>query len=442
MPNKKKILLDGIKKLLALKVPEEEIIANLKDVGIGEKQAKALIDEVRLGKKEELPEEEGSEFEPEEKKIEDSESFGEEGASEEDAQAEALEKNYPEEEKTPEMNKEETVEETENLAEEETQGISKKEIEDNGFEEKEEETMEGSETEAGEPEEEGGEIQEEIEEEEAEVPEEEKEGTGFSEAKEDRAEEKSFSNKKKLAREEKADNADFEKLWEKGILTIVNQRLQEMKGIQGEIESELGKRASEIAKKEIDKVNVLFESQRDLAVETMNAKLGQKTKEIDKMLDAKVLELKEISKSVKGDISKLEKLQQSQKEGLEQINERLAGLDEAKKTLIVEMNSDLIKSKSEIEEFLSSSSKKVQEIEARVNETLELESNIVDSLVKETEAKLASSQSGRENASAKKFEEALDALGIARQGFEQQAREKLLEIDRQLKLLKKQPVQK
>jgi hypothetical protein len=430
MPNKKKILLDGIKKLLALKVPEEEIISNLKDVGISEKQARALIEEVRLGKrpKEEEPEEEsrGKEFESKEEPEEQL-------VSEEDAQAEALEKDYlGEGEKPEDINVRKTIEETEELAEEEAQSIFEKKIENTASEEKNSGVEEESfESEIGEPEEETSETVEE-------EPEEESENIEYEETK-GRSVEGKFSSKNKgnAEKEGKKEDIDFEKLWEKGILTIVNQRLQEMKGIQANIDLEMQKRASEIAKKEIDKVNALFEGQRELTVETVNSKLEQKTRDLGKMLDAKVLELKEISKAVKNDIARLEKLQQAQKDGLKQIDERLGELDETKKTLIAEMNSELIKSKSEVEEFLDSSNKKVQETQAMINETLELESSIVDGLVKDTETKISASKLERENASAKKFEEALDALGIARAGFEQQAAEKIAEIEKQLKVLKK-----
>jgi hypothetical protein len=433
MPNKKKILLDGIKKLLALKVPEEEIISNLKDVGISEKQARALIEEVRLGKR---PKEEEPEEESRGKKFENKEEPEEQLVSEEDAQAEALEKEYlGEEEKPEDINVRKTIEETEELAEEEAQSIFEKKIENTASEEKNSGVEEESfESETGKPEEETSETVEE-------EPEEESENIEYEETKGKIVEGKfSSKNKDNAEKEGKKEDIDFEKLWEKGILTIVNQRLQEMKGIQANIDLEIQKRASEIAKKEIDKVNALFEGQRELTVETVNSKLEQKTRDLGKMLDAKVLELKEISKSVKNDIARLEKLQQAQKDSLKQIDERLGELDETKKTLIAEMNSELIKSKSEIEEFLDSSNKKVQETQAMINETLELESSIVDGLVKDTETKISASKLERENASAKKFEAALDALEIARAGFEQQAAEKIAEIEKQLKLLKKSTV--
>ena len=58
MADKKKILIDGINKLLALKVPDEEIINNLRELNVPEKQARALIAEARALSPENTEEEE------------------------------------------------------------------------------------------------------------------------------------------------------------------------------------------------------------------------------------------------------------------------------------------------------------------------------------------------------------------------------------------------
>ncbi|MDD5148568.1 MAG: hypothetical protein PHH08_03845, partial [Candidatus ainarchaeum sp.] len=301
MAGTKRILLDGIKKLLALKVPDEEIIANLKDVGVGEKQARSLIEEVRRGGSfeeetetaeewEKEPEEDRQEIAQEEEKEPVRE---EEPVSEEDAQAEALATQYgsaEQEEKMPEEHLALDDEEDEKQpAGKEAESISSDEKE--AVEEKREET--------------------------GPVFEEGPEG----ETKAGRDVGKALAKQKKRKHEKGGE--DFGKLWEKGILTLVNQRLQEMKNIQADIGGEIQKRAAEVAKKEVDKVNALFEGQRALTAEAVNSKLEQKTRQLDKMLDAKVLELKEISRAIKGDVARLEKLQQAQKDGLKEIMQKL-----------------------------------------------------------------------------------------------------------------------
>ena len=52
MPDKKSIILESVRKLIALDLSDEEIIKNLRDVGISEKDARAILNEVKGVKKE------------------------------------------------------------------------------------------------------------------------------------------------------------------------------------------------------------------------------------------------------------------------------------------------------------------------------------------------------------------------------------------------------
>jgi hypothetical protein len=81
--NKKKILIESVRKLINLKLPNEEIVSHLQDVGIEEKQARELIKLAKRapGEMEEKLEEEAKE-ETEEKEPRESE--GEEAAGEKD----------------------------------------------------------------------------------------------------------------------------------------------------------------------------------------------------------------------------------------------------------------------------------------------------------------------------------------------------------------------
>src|SRR3989344_2119826 len=301
MADKKKVLQDGIKKLLSLKVPEEEIISNLSEIGISGSYARQLIEEAKTGKETQEAEKEKTEEETEENAAANKDIESEMGFEDEKPDEEIT---RPEEEKTAQ---EEALEET--------------------------------------------------------APKEESEGSKKSEA-------------------------VLAGLWKKGILTTVSQNLAEMKKIRADIESALNKRASAIAKKEVDKVKAFFDAQRTLILESVDSRLEQKTKQLDKMLDDKIRELKEVSKEIKADSAKLEKLRGTQKDGLRQVAETLEGLEEAKNSLVSEMNSELIKSKSAVEEFLEKSQKKLDEIDARINETLQLESSIVEGLVRDADAKI------------------------------------------------------
>ena len=382
MADKKKVLQDGIKKLLSLKVPEEEIISNLSEIGISGSYARQLIEEAKTGKETQEAEKEKTEEETEENAAANKDIESEMGFEDEKPDEEIT---RPEEEKTAQ---EEALEES--APKEETEESEK------SIEEELEET-ETDEKQAGEKEWDvpkpkeifmDNEKQETEEAEELEEKEEEEEPAEKGKNQKAASTEKMLAKLAKKTSGSKKSEAVLAGLWKKGILTTVSQNLAEMKKIRADIESALNKRASAIAKKEVDKVKAFFDAQRTLILESVDSRLEQKTKQLDKMLDDKIRELKEVSKEIKADSAKLEKLRGTQKDGLRQVAETLEGLEEAKNSLVSEMNSELIKSKSAVEEFLEKSQKKLDEIDARINETLQLESSIVEGLVRDADAKI------------------------------------------------------
>ncbi|HLD58639.1 MAG TPA: hypothetical protein VI977_03290 [archaeon] len=382
MADKKKVLQDGIKKLLSLKVPEEEIISNLSEIGISGSYARQLIEEAKTGKETQEAEKEKTEEETEENAAANKDIESEMGFEDEKPDEEIT---RPEEEKTAQ---EEALEES--APKEETEESEK------SIEEELEET-ETDEKQAGEKEWDvpkpkeifmDNEKQETEEAEELEEKEEEEEPAEKGKNQKAASTEKMLAKLAKKTSGSKKSEAVLAGLWKKGILTTVSQNLAEMKKIRADIESALNKRASAIAKKEVDKVKAFFDAQRTLILESVDSRLEQKTKQLDKMLDDKIRELKEVSKEIKADSAKLEKLRGTQKDGLRQVAETLEGLEEAKNSLVSEMNSELMKSKSAVEEFLEKSQKKLDEIDARINETLQLESSIVEGLVRDADAKI------------------------------------------------------
>ena len=382
MADKKKVLQDGIKKLLSLKVPEEEIISNLSEIGISGSYARQLIEEAKTGKETQEAEKEKTEEETEENAAANKDIESEMGFEDEKPDEEIT---RPEEEKTAQ---EEALEES--APKEETEESEK------SIEEELEET-ETDEKQAGEKEWDvpkpkeifmDNEKQETEEAEELEEKEEEEEPAEKGKNQKAASTEKMLAKLAKKTSGSKKSEAVLAGLWKKGILTTVSQNLAEMKKIRADIESALNKRASAIAKKEVDKVKAFFDAQRTLILESVDSRLEQKTKQLDKMLDDKIRELKEVSKEIKADSAKLEKLRGTQKDGLRQVAETLEGLEEAKNSLVSEMNSELMKSKSAVAEFLEKSQKKLDEIDARINETLQLESSIVEGLVRDADAKI------------------------------------------------------
>ncbi len=181
---------------------------------------------------------------------------------------------------------------------------------------------------------------------------------------------------------------DFEELWKKGIVVAVNAKLAEMKKIKGEVDAELETKVDEAVRKELYQFKVLLDSQKDLIVSSNKEALEQKQKEIVFIIDAKIAELKQYNKQIGDNLAIIESTKKQQELAMGQIS---GALDDAKRTkaqLIVELNSEMIKSKSQAQSFLDTASMQLKQMDERVNKTLELEKNIADGMLQQAEQKI------------------------------------------------------
>ncbi len=186
----------------------------------------------------------------------------------------------------------------------------------------------------------------------------------------------------------KSSDSGMEELWKKGIVVAVNSKLNEMKKLKDEIDSLISEKIDSAIKKEINQFKVLLESQKGLIISSNKEALEQKQKEITFIIDSKISEIKKQSDDLNKQIETMENFKKSQDDDLEEISRVLTEAKKTKSQLLVEMNSELIKSKSQAQEFMDKSEKHMQELDSRINKTLELEKNIAEGMLEEVEQKI------------------------------------------------------
>jgi hypothetical protein len=181
---------------------------------------------------------------------------------------------------------------------------------------------------------------------------------------------------------------NFDALWRKGIVVAVNTKLSEMKKLKDEIDDLLAQKVDAAIKKETKQFKVLLDSQKDLIISSNKEALEQKQKEITFIIDSKITELKKQSAGLTEYVEMIEKSKAEQQKALAEIKQTLDGARKTKSQLLVEMNSELIKSKSSAQETMDKAQKKIDELEAKVNKTLEFEKNIAEGMLAEAEQKI------------------------------------------------------
>ncbi|MCX6803665.1 MAG: hypothetical protein NTY48_03785, partial [Candidatus Diapherotrites archaeon] len=183
-------------------------------------------------------------------------------------------------------------------------------------------------------------------------------------------------------------NTEWEELWKKGIVTAVNAKLAEIKIIKESIDSELGQKVDEAVRKELYQFKVLMDSQKDLLISTNKEALEDKQKEIAFIIDSKIAELRQYNKQLGDNLAVIDASKRQQEYALSQIS---LALDEARKTksqLVIEVNSEMIKSKSGAQAFLDSASNQLAQMDERISKTLELEKNIAEGMLVAAEQKI------------------------------------------------------
>jgi len=181
---------------------------------------------------------------------------------------------------------------------------------------------------------------------------------------------------------------DFEELWKKGIVVAVNAKLSEMKRLKSDIDSEIQQKVDESMRKELYQFKVLLDSQKELIISSNREALEQKQKEISFIIDAKIAELKQYNKQLSDTMARLDAEKKQQEISIQQINQALEEAKRTKAQLIVEVNSEMIKTKSQAQEFVDNASRHLDEMDAKINKTLELERNIAEGLVEQAEQKI------------------------------------------------------
>ena len=387
MPSKKEILLESIRKLLALNVPDREIALNLADVGISEEDAMRLVEEAKNPRAAAQPK--GRDMEKIFTSIEKGKAVAEKPAAyaeEPDAREKPKE---PHAEKYGRMQVDEMAEDITNEA---------------GPKDRHEEEKQPPPEQA----------------------------PAYFPPKEKPAEKKISPAARKreqpsMVTERIIETVDLNKLWEKGILAAVNQRLGEMKRLKQQIDGILDEKVDAATKRELDKTRVLFDSQRALLISKVDAELESKADQLGAMIEIKLREMKDNSGRIDSVLQDLKAERQKIAQASQQFSQAMAELQKTKSTLIAEMNSELIQLKSEAEQFLDSAKGNVQEMDDRVNKTLQLESEIVDGLAKDAESRILGKIESGEYGS-KGIRKALQDLEASKAEFQGMMGEKLAQV--------------
>jgi hypothetical protein len=237
--------------------------------------------------------------------------------------------------------------------------------------------------------------------------------------------------KKPVQKISEVQQSDIEELWKKGIVIAINAKLDDMRKMKDEIEMKIDSKVDLAVRNEINQFRVLLDSQKDLIISSNREALAEKQKEITFIIDSKIAELKKYNQEIEENMKLINQTKDSQEKAMREINESLETVKKTKTQLVMEMNSELIKSKSNTQEFIDKSDRHLKEMDDRINKTLEFEKNIADGMLAKVEQKI-------ENLTINKANNIIDELQIELNKIKSIEKEVSIEtLDEKIKTLEK-----
>jgi len=179
-------------------------------------------------------------------------------------------------------------------------------------------------------------------------------------------------------------------LWQEGVLTTVNQKLDDIETREKEIDKNIEQKVQAITENEIKKMKIILDSQRTLLISKVNTTLDQQVKGITTKLEETLRNMQEINKQTQ---IKLDELNKQKEKILEIQDNLLAQMDEFNKVrdktqeFVEEMKGTIEKEANEIESQYDS---KLKDVDTKLNSAISLSTKILDGLVSATRKKVDS----------------------------------------------------
>lgn len=222
------------------------------------------------------------------------------------------------------------------------------------------------------------------------------------------------------------------KLWEKGIIGAVNQRLAEMKEIKEDLDKNLDKRVGKATEKEKERTKVLFDSQRALLISKVDAEIEKKAKGFADLIEMKLREMREINKQIAENTEKSQTEGKKSKSEGKSLSRRLKELDKVKEDLLASLNSEIIQAKTQNKQLVEAMNKNLNEMDNRINKTLQLENQIVEGLVQEAKHNIGQMIEEKSQQFSEDLKSKSQQLNALKESFEAEEKKQAARLETQI----------
>jgi len=203
-------------------------------------------------------------------------------------------------------------------------------------------------------------------------------------------------------------------VWQEGVLTIVNQKLDEISEKERNIEKIIKKETQGLVAQEIQKLKVVLDSQRSLLVSKINSSLTAMVADSNKKVNDKLDETSGLEDRISKKTEDLMMNYKLLKELKDSISKEVEEFPKMKEEMFSKFDAQTAKIIQSADSSLRKYEQKYKEIDAKLNNTLSLASKIVEGLVETGKKKIDDVIKSKANSQVSGLDEKIKEMEIAK----------------------------
>ncbi len=177
-------------------------------------------------------------------------------------------------------------------------------------------------------------------------------------------------------------------IWQEGLLTTVNQKLELIEEKEKELDKNIDIKVKAITEDEIKKMKIILDSQRTLLISKINSTLDLQVKAITEKIDATIKTMQDVNKQTQSQLSEIndakDKINDIQKSLLDQLDE-FNKIRDSTNELVDQMKTKL---NTDTQKFFDNYNEKYKGIDEKLHSAISLTTKIVEGLVTATKKKI------------------------------------------------------
>jgi hypothetical protein len=227
----------------------------------------------------------------------------------------------------------------------------------------------------------------------------------------------SFKNKKSDKKSKQKsqlteDSTNQDDVWSEGVLTIINQKLDEITKKQLELDTQIKDSVKQITSTEISKMKTIIDSQRALLVSKMDMSLASRVKDIKTEVEETLKVLQDVNLNTQKKLDNFDKIVANLEDLKITLQTQMDAIQNIKQTAFNTIEELKSKSNQDLDNFYNQYRKKSEEIITKTNSTLNISAKILDNLISSAKLKIDDTLNAKIEEFLKDFQSKLNVEDI------------------------------